>query len=385
MAKLQLFGWLTAAMFLGTSHLNFGHSATFQGLGDLAGGVAYSQAHGISADGKVVVGVATGNASRLAFRWTNAEGLQSLHLLGDGIGRAASGDGSVIVGHIGSATLWRPPSEMVTIGDFPGRDYESSSHRTTATGVSANGQIIVGSDFDDDRAWGFLWTEANGMIDLGSLSPGQQFTQANAISADGSVVVGLSGNHGFLWTAADGMIALEGLPGRDGYLQPEAVSADGSVIVGTSRDFELNRFEAFRWTADGQNVSLGNLGGSYTSARAFGVSADGNVVVGRAFSSEFSTGELLSAFVWHPEAGMQELRSLLMQQGADLQGWWLQSAEAVSGDGRTIVGYGINPHGNTEAFVARVDAWSVPEPSAYLLAAAGICVVLANRMRRVLY
>ena len=43
-------------------------------------------------------------------------------------------------------------------------------------------------------------------------------------------------------------------------------------------------------------------------------------------------------------------------------GWTLLEASGVSADGRTIVGTGINPDGNREAWMVTLD--NVPEPSA---------------------
>jgi hypothetical protein len=61
---------------------------------------------------------------------------------------------------------------------------------------------------------------------------------------------------------------------------------------------------------------------------------------------------------------MVNLRSFLVSQGLDLAGWTLTSAEGISADGLTIVGTGVNPAGNQEAWMA-----TIPEPSTIALAA----------------
>ena len=59
--------------------------------------------------------------------------------------------------------------------------------------------------------------------------------------------------------------------------------------------------------------------------------------------------------------------------GLDLTGWSLEVGHGVSDDGMTIVGWGNNPDGNTEAWVAHI-----PEPATLWLFTFG-CVVLGRR------
>ena len=74
-------------------------------------------------------------------------------------------------------------------------------------------------------------------------------------------------------------IALGSLPGY-AYSEAAAVSADGSIIVGTSTSAAGFR-QAVRWVAPQVPVALGFLGGG-TSSHAKGVSADGDVIIGDA-------------------------------------------------------------------------------------------------------
>ena len=80
--------------------------ASFQGLGDLPGGIFYSQAFAVSANGACVVGLSTSKLGQEAFRWTKSGGMQGLGgLLGGSHGhfnceaRAVSADGSTVVGY----------------------------------------------------------------------------------------------------------------------------------------------------------------------------------------------------------------------------------------------------------------------------------------------
>jgi probable HAF family extracellular repeat protein len=181
---------------------------------------------------------------------------------------------------------------FVALGDLPAGTFGSQ-----ATAVSADGSTVVGtgrSAFGDEA---FRWTLAGGMVGLGTLPGGSvgSGSRATAVSSDGSVVVGdsyaiygdaLEGGEAFRWTADGGMVGLRDLRYPGPFLLQSAatgVSADGSVVVGNSQSNSAVGFndEAFRWTADGGMVGLGFLpaGGGF-GGTATGVSADGSFVVG---------------------------------------------------------------------------------------------------------
>ncbi|WP_334157932.1 autotransporter domain-containing protein [Oryzomicrobium sp.] len=219
---------------------------------------------------------------------------------------------------------------LVDLGKLNGGTFSQAS------GVSANGSVVVGTA--DDGALGnarraFLWTASGGMVSLGTLNGGTA-SQAAAVSADGSVVVGgvTDGSVGnlyraFRWTSGGGLVSLGSLNGGF-YSQASGVSADGSVVVGYSADGAVgNATRAFRWTQSGGMVSLGVLNGGTTSY-AYGVSADGSVVVGTA--NDGAAGNLPRAFRWTQSDGMTSLGALY--------GGVSSFALGVSADGKVIVG-----------------------------------------------
>ena len=340
-------------------------AAAFTGLGDLPGSVLESVAYGVSADGSVVVGYGFSAGGVIeAFRWTEADGMQGLGALPGVVGsiaRGVSADGSVIVGESGGeAFRWTAVGGMQGLGSLVGASQPGSA----AYDVSADGSVVIGwsryASNVGQRA--FRWTTTGGMVALlDDTLPNASI--ARAVSADGSTIVGDTQtfivvperrfqDEAFRWTAGDGLEALGFLPGStDADSHGYDVSADGSVVAGYgSLGPAPAAFEAFRWTAADGMTSLGRVtGGAQTFG--YGVSDDGSVVVG----GSFAEGGL--AFVWDEAHGVRALYDLLYAAGAPVRGWRLDSAWAVSADGRTIVGQGLDPDGHTEAWRA-----VLPEP-----------------------
>jgi probable HAF family extracellular repeat protein len=316
----------------------------FMGLGDLPGGTFNSYATAVSADGSVVVGTGNTASGTEAFRWTIDNGMVGL-----GASSSASdvsADGAVVVGRWGSqAFRWTQGTGIVGLGDFPGGLFSS-----TANAVSDDGSVIVGRGAREvcDRNGcrnifpPFRWTQSSGLV----LVVGIQ--SAMDISADGSVIVG-GGSQAARWTEAGGGETLGDLPGGPISGFAWGVSADGSVIVG--RSYSDAGPEAFRWTQGGGMVGLGIPPG-FDSSWAMDAS-DGSVVVG-----VNNTPTSAEAFIWDTGHGMRSLRDVLVNDfglGTSLTGWTLNTAEAISADRQFIVGSGINPSGNTEAWLARIE------------------------------
>jgi len=203
------------------------------------------------------------------------------------------------------------------LGFLPGENY------SVANGVSADGSIVVGYSIDTNTfsVQAFRWTQSGGMVSLGD-------GLAYGVSADGSVVVGDSNLQAFRWTAGGGMVQLGLLPGGPpGGIASSGrgVSADGSVVVGFSSSASASE-EAFRWTAGGGMVGLGALpGGTSKPSYGYAVSADGSVVVGISASS---LGD--EAFRWTSADGMVGL--------GFLPGDNVSFARSTSADGSTVVG-----------------------------------------------
>jgi probable HAF family extracellular repeat protein len=351
----------------------------FMGLGNLSGGGFESLAHAVSGDGTVVVGMGRvggcggGIGCGRAFRWTSGGGMTDLGTVG-GVGsyaRAVSADGSVVVGESDNTSgrnegfRWET-GEMVGLGDLTGGVFDSF-----AWDVSADRSVVVGSGYSESGRQAFRWTAGTGMLALSGLPEGSS-TEAMAVSADGLVIAGtVSGDEAFIWQGGV-LTGLGDLPGGAVDSIARGISADGSTVVGASNS-ALGR-EAYRWTAPGNMVGLGDLPGGIFFSDAWDASADGSVVVGLSLTGPSQS----EAFVWDQANGMRNLRDVLVSDfGLDLSGWSLTEARGLSDDGRTIVGHGTNPSGNTEAWMA-----VIPEPTTALLLASGLTALAVRHRRR---
>ncbi len=143
---------------------------------------------------------------------------------------------------------------------------------------------------------------------------------ANAISADGTTVVGGTqrGNDGasFYWTAATALVEFDAPIG--GWSYASGVSADGRVIVGSSR--RESQTSAYRW-ASGSGLSFLQSTPGASETYANDVSDDGSIIAGY---------DSFGAVRWRVTDPGIIADPLLFNLSA--------SANAISGDGQVLVG-----------------------------------------------
>lgn len=349
------------------------------------------EALGISDDGRVVVGALylPGVSRPEAFRWTAESGFERLGFLGgedqESRAVAVSADGSVVVGASSSpeSGIWSEPfrwessTGMVGLGDLPGGGFEGS-----ATDVSADGAVVAGRSSStlasNSLGEGFRWTAATGMVGLGIASQNSfNYSFANGVSGDGSTIVGSAstaqGHKMYRWTEIDGMVLL-GTLGNDPLLLNWGldISADGARLFGwTEPPSQLSR--GLLWTAVSGLVDLGTLSGA-SASRLWKVSADGSVAGGDSFRASDRV-----ATIWDEAHGMRELRQVLVEAGLaqEIEGWTLEYVAGIAADNLTIVGSGINPSGQFDAFEAHLGPPTVVQiPTLSLGALLGLAVML---------
>ena len=222
----------------------------------------------MSADGSVVVGSSDdGNGDR-AFRWTSGGGMVELGTFycsdcdpstgANGVSR----DGLVAVGvglakstfgdpHLDAARWTGGGTSIDDLGDLSG-----PAEVNSAWGASQNGAVIVGKGDSSTGTQAWVWTSSTGMDALPGVPGAQIASGAPAISADASTIVGSANTdaastnrlEAVRWTGASyGTIELLGSLGSNSS-QANAVTGDGTIIVGRARN-AANDQRAFIWDA----------------------------------------------------------------------------------------------------------------------------------------
>ncbi|MBN9422678.1 MAG: hypothetical protein BGO63_02550 [Candidatus Accumulibacter sp. 66-26] len=242
-------------------------------------------------------------------------------------------------------------------------DMNSLYFLSSAYGVNAAGDVAVGyfmTSLMGGISHAFRWTQATGMIDLGTLSTGNAGRSvAYGVSAAGDVVVGWSdinagGRHAFRWTQATGMIDLGTMAANktDGSSTAWGVNADGNVVVGEAQ-LGVYSSRAFRWTLNSGSATQGtmtDLGTLRTTndnlfSVAYGVNKAGDVVVGK---SNTDSG-YDHAFRWTLNTGsatqgtMTDLGTLKSGNAGE------SFAQGVNAAGDVVVGQSQTDSGNTHA------------------------------------
>jgi probable HAF family extracellular repeat protein len=219
---------------------------------------------------------------------------------------SVSSTGATIVGFGFSGTTFREEAFYHRAGSIINFGTLFGSYASMAKGVSADGNTIIGSIGDNfstpSAVSGFVYVVGTGttLVDATAITAfntaGLSFTQLTAISGNGAIAVGYASSslspgdeQAFKYTlAGSGSYVALGTLGTLGgnWSKANAINNDGSVIVGDSD------YQAFKYQS-GVMTGLGFLtGGSISSAT--GVSADGTVIVGYGNT----TGGYTHAFVY---------------------------------------------------------------------------------------
>jgi probable HAF family extracellular repeat protein len=258
---------------------------SFAPIGSLPNAYApWSSASAISDDGLTVSGDVLSGTSFDGFRWTRDGGFVThgmTQIYQYARGQAVSADGTYVVGYHEDPQglqAFRHSAAGVDKLGFLHAPSQYGKPSSEAKGISGDGQIVVGSASGDggSGAWrtrAFKWTASGGMVPLPFLPGGGEYNAANAISRDGSAIVGTSdlGSwpnstfHAYILRDGHAIQSLGDLPGGNIDATATAISDDTQFVVGTSSS--ANGLEAFRWSAaTGTMIGLGDLPGALSRA-----------------------------------------------------------------------------------------------------------------------
>jgi len=260
-------------------------------------------------------------------------------------------------------------------------------------GLWADGQVVVGSVTLTGEGNSRAFRMAGGVKTLLGFLPGDTRSSALAVTPDGRVVAGTSGNNvtgsrGFVWS--DGVLTpLEDLPGVDEYgfenfVMVDGLSADGTTVVGFGSGPGGRRL--VRWVNGQIEVLWNRLIGDGTGIMK--ISEDGTIVTGVLAGGDSKTGFFYDSMVWREGLGMRSFsRYASYHHGVDLglnPGDTIELS-SMTPNGRYFSGLIYDTNYNSRSFIAYLDPadFVVPEPSSVCLGmmAAGGLVWVARRKR----
>jgi uncharacterized membrane protein len=325
-------------------------------LDDDGSGEAYQVA--MSADGSTIVWEVVGSdPNQLTRVWSQQDGVQTLpvepaFLNNDRLDVNISADGSVIIGGNRTVKRWTHDGGLQNLNVATTNKFKSE--------VSDDGQVIAIARRVGNREIPVRWTADNGIAPLGEV-PDHNITSINGISADGSVIVGVSRFATdprdpspaslWRWTADSGFVVLDEATPDTSYDGPctyanRWLSADGRVLVGERTRNGVG--EVYRWTPESGFVVLNAPGCVHD------MTPDGTWVLG------YSTGQ--DAWLWSEATGTRRLTDILIEQGdgSAIEEWTSGGGQRISADGRAIAGTWRNAHGRLEAFVAYLNPIAIP-------------------------
>ena len=356
--KTNRFALLALLIFSGAASA-FSAGSTFS-----ATGVIDMLPTSMSGDASIVVGVGTLGVPNLYY--TEAGGAV---VIGDGCPSgisAISGDGTTVVGcntdaqGKWNAAKWLGGTSWLDLGTIAG-GIPCDLFLSGTYGVNQDGSLAVGLLYLPQlcKASAGTWDLTTGGASVlpNMFGSDKTYTRANAVNADGSVIVGWQDQLDGQRTAAKWVNGVEELiltPSGGFNGEAQAVSADGNTIVGGGYDFGSS---AWIWRSKqgvqplGMNATSEQAGAPVPAAPAAyiatDVSDDGRIAVGNV-----RAGITNRACLWRRGKNQTFfLDDFIKRRGAVVpEGWSLNSASVISADGKTVYGWGINPNGQIEMF-----------------------------------
>lgn len=329
-------GWTilrTAACIGGlTLAAHAGETASFQLIPGMR------SANDLSADGRFIVGESVSFAPYLLDRQTGV----ITNLPSPGFNPiAVSDDGQVVLGSLldvdtGAevAAIWKASTNTwQSLGYLPNANQCPSL--SSAYELSADGTVAVGLSWDGCSGRGFRWTEATGMEELEGLANGGN--RASVVSADGDVIGGFAqgsfSRTPSFWNSS-GSGELLDPPAGDAIGEVHGISDDGTILLG-----EWNG-DAVKWTMPGMNMEV--LGAGQVLPGWTGIPLDIADDQGTIVGFDILLGNR-RAWIQVAGSSLKSLDGYVTTLGGVIPAnTTLEVAQAISRDGRVIIGHGFN-------------------------------------------
>jgi probable HAF family extracellular repeat protein len=295
-----------------------------------------SSIYGLSPDGKVVIfqSSAVDYSRQLSFLWTPLTGSVEIHSSNDQslYVSAISADGATVVGSTGNQgfTYNRGVVEILQNPGYLGYD---------ASVVSSNGKIVAGTQYNYAEDYSVVSSIVRWNSGIAqNLGEFEGNPTVRAISDDGKYILVNSDTGAFRWSAQN---TRKIASPANAPLEAQGMSANGQTIFGQMQvsPEDSSAWHAFVWK-NNVTIDLGTLGGLSSSAKA--ISNGGRYVVGEAQDES----SLNQAFIWSRATGIKKVADLLTEQGVDLTGWQLVSANGVAVRNNKIILSGSGLYNN---------------------------------------
>ncbi len=255
---------------------------------------SYSGGYSISGDGTTVVGnawadTAGGVAYSEAIAWTQESGIVNLGTIFEGRStraNAVNGDGSVIVGWQDfngpwKSAVWRKNSEgnylqnAYLLINPEGDSTDEYNQLGECSAISADGNWIGGHGDYATNGNPWIWSEAGGYVDLGTLAEGA-YGYVAALNENGTVAVGRlqlgpwDPEIPYIWTEAGGMQNINDYAantlgidlGSKQIYSANCMSSNGQYIVGYGYDnitFEPFAYRLNAWVLGTPEIEKENV------------------------------------------------------------------------------------------------------------------------------
>ncbi|MEY3026241.1 MAG: hypothetical protein RLZZ238_1138 [Planctomycetota bacterium] len=294
----------------------------------------------MSPDGRFVVGGLSGQVAQI-YLWDRVSGTMTTLPGTDRYASAVSNDGAVVLGLIpnpegnGSvAAIWRAATNQWTSLGYTVGTPEGCGSLSSGYELNADGSVAVGLKWINGcNGAGFRWTEAGGLETLEHLVNGNN--RASVVSDDGSVIAGFAqgsfSRTPAVWGATGVGYTID--PNADAVGEVHGLSDNGAILIGTLDG------KATMWTQGGANayqIGAGSLIPGWEGIPK-DIANDGTIIgldvlgtTRRAWIRPGTTSPII------------DLKTYITSLGAVVPaGMNLEQVEAVSADGRFIIGNGL--------------------------------------------